>query len=103
PGGGAGLRAGQVGDGGRDLAGADEAAQRLTGPQGGQLGLGVGGGGQQAADPGGLGRARQDAVDPDAVADVVGGHGQGQGEHGPLAGRVQGPPGGAGGGHPRAG
>ena len=78
--------AGQVGDGGRDLVGGDQAAGGLAGLQGGAFGGGVGGGVEQAADPGGVGGAGVDAVDADALADVVGGHGEGQGEHGALAG-----------------
>src|SRR6185503_2038725 len=103
PGGGTGQRAGQVGDGGGDLLGGDQPAAGLAGPQRLELGLGVGGRGQQPADPGGVGRSRVDTADADALGQVVGGHRQGQRLHGALGGAVQGAVGEADGGGDRAG
>jgi hypothetical protein len=44
---------------------------------------------QQAADPRGVGGAGEDRVDPDAIVDMVGGHRNGEREHGTLAGGVE--------------
>jgi hypothetical protein len=62
---------------------------RLPGVQGGPLGRRIRCGVQQPADPRGVGGAGRDAVDPDPLADVVGRHRLGQGQHGALAGRVE--------------
>ena len=58
---------------------------------------------EQPPDPRGVGGAGVHAVDPDPLADVVGGHGGGKGQHGALGRAVEGPPWQAGGGHDRAG
>jgi hypothetical protein len=71
--------------------------------QRGTLGLGVVGGVQQPPHPRRIDGPRVDAVDADALADVVGRHGPRQREHGALAGRVQGALGQASGGDDRAG
>jgi hypothetical protein len=44
-----------------------------------------------AAAPRGVGGARVDTAHPDALGQVIGGHGQGEGLHGALGGAVQGP------------
>ena len=67
------------------------------------FGGGIGGAVEQSADPWRVGRARVDAVDPDAFVEVVGRHGQRQREHGALAGAVERSGGQAGGGGDRAG
>lgn len=73
-------RAGRpVGDGGSDLIGGDESAVRLTGMESGALGTGGVGRVAKARDPGGVHGAGVDAVEADALADVVGEHGRGAG------------------------
>src|SRR5690606_19443362 len=101
--GGPGLRARQVGDGGGDLLGGDQSAHGLAGLQRGPLRLGVVGGVEEPAHPGGVGGAGVDAGDADALGEVVGGHGEGEGVHRALAGGVQGALRQPGGGRDRAG
>ena len=86
---GRGGRARQVDDGGGHLVGGDQPSQRLAGVERGALGGRVVGLVEQPADPRGVRGAGVDAVDADALADVVGGHREGEGEHGALARAVE--------------
>lgn len=88
---GAGRRAGQVDDRGGDLVGRHEPSERLPVTERGAGGGRVLGLFEQPPDPRCVDGARAHTVDPDTVGEMVGGHGQGEGVDGALAGPVQHP------------
>ena len=66
--------ASEVDDRVRDLGGGDQPAHRLPGLQRGRRGIRIVGRIEQPADPRGVGGARGDRVDADALLHMVGGH-----------------------------
>jgi hypothetical protein len=84
-----GVGRGEVDDRGGHLLGRDEAPDRLTRLRRRRRGVGIVGGGEEAPHPRRVRRPGVDAVDADAVREMVGGHREGEGLHSTLAGAVE--------------